>query len=409
MSGGLTGEPAAPDVELGPAPMRGRNIICFAKDWFEDPTSNHHVMTELARDNRVLWLNSIATRTPKLTSGRDLGKIKKKLRAFADGPVQVADNLWVFTPLVLPFPHVRAARVANRAILQATLATMRRKLDMDEFQLWTFLPNVADYVGAFGESLAVYYCVDEWSQFSYLDEAETVATERRLCERVDVVFAVCHGLLERKRPLNPRTHLATHGVDHALFASALEESTRIPDDVAGIRHPICGFYGTLQDWVDQALLAEVARRRPEWSFVLVGQQLVDTSALAALPNVHLLGRRPHADLARYCKAFDVGLIPYVITERMSYVNPIKLREYLSAGLPVVSTPVPEVMRYDHLCAVADGAAAFEAAIAAALAADSPASRRTRSNAMRTETWRQKIREVGAHVVAAEGAHARRPR
>ena len=63
-------------------------IIAFAKDWDEDPTSNHHVLRELARSRRVLWLNSVATRTPSLTSGRDLGKVMRKLAAFAKGPVQ---------------------------------------------------------------------------------------------------------------------------------------------------------------------------------------------------------------------------------------------------------------------------------------------------------------------------------
>src|SRR5438128_10425974 len=93
------------------------NIICFAKDWNEDPTSNNHVMRLLARDNRVLWLNSIATRTPNFSSGRDLSKIGRKLASFARGPRAAADTLWVYTPIVLPFPHLRGATSLNRQIL----------------------------------------------------------------------------------------------------------------------------------------------------------------------------------------------------------------------------------------------------------------------------------------------------
>src|SRR5438552_7451630 len=90
----------------GETTVTGENIICFAKDWSEDPTSNNHVMRVLARaGNRVLWLNSVATRAPDLTSTHDLQKIARKLRAFADGPVEVEPNLWVYTPLVLPLPH----------------------------------------------------------------------------------------------------------------------------------------------------------------------------------------------------------------------------------------------------------------------------------------------------------------
>src|SRR6185503_14885376 len=139
------------------------------KDWHEDPTSNHHVLRELAKTRRVLWLNSVATRTPKLTSGRDLGKIRRKLGEFTKGPVNVENDLWVFSPLVLPLPHSPGARAVNRQVLRATIRMLRRKLDIDRFQLWTFLPGTADYVGTLGEEMAIYYCVDEWSMFSYLD------------------------------------------------------------------------------------------------------------------------------------------------------------------------------------------------------------------------------------------------
>ena len=379
------------------------NIICFAKDWNEDPTSNHHVMIEMARTHKVLWLNSVATRTPNLTSARDLRKIVNKLGAFFRGPEKIHDNLWVYTPIVLPFPHSPAARALNRHILRATLRALRLALGMDEFQLWTFLPNVADYVGTLGESLVVYYVVDEWSMFSYIDTEKTVAAERKLLERADAVFAVCHALVDSKRRLNPETHLSTHGVDHALFARAMDPATEVPADLAARPGPVIGFYGTLQDWVDLDLIAFLAERHPEWSIALIGQKLVDTSKVERFPNVHLLGRKPHADLPRYCKGFDVGIIPYVISERMKYVNPIKLREYLSAGLPVVSTAVPEVTYYAQHCAVAADFAAFEQGVIAALASDSPGRRQARSEAMKRETWTAKVDAVRAIVARVAGA------
>lgn len=379
------------------------NIICFAKDWNEDPTSNHHVMTEMARTHRVLWLNSVATRTPNLRSGRDLRKIVTKLGAFFRGPEKIHDNLWVYTPIVLPFPHSAAARAVNRRILRATLRALRLALGMRRFQLWTFLPNVADYVGTLDESLVVYYVVDEWSLFSYIEKDKMVAAERLLLSRADVVFCVCHALVENKRRLNPETHLSTHGVDQALFARALDPATEVPADLAALPGPVIGFYGTLQDWVDLDLIEFLAERHPEWSIVLIGHAHVDTSRVARFPNVHLLGRRPHADLPRYCKGFDVGIIPYVISERMKYVNPIKLREYLSAGLPVVSTAVPEVTHYQEHCAVAEDHEGFEQGVIAALASDSPERQRARSEAMKAETWSAKVDAVRATVARAAAA------
>ncbi len=367
-------------------------IVAFAKDWSEDPTSNHHVLRELARDRRVLWLNSVATRTPKLTSGRDLGKIRRKLGEFARGPVNVENDLWVFSPLVLPLPHLAAARAINQQILRATIRILRWRLGMGAFHLWTFLPNVADYVGSLGEALSVYYCVDEWSMFSYVDRERTVSAERALLAKVDCVFAINHALAASKRNHHDEVHISPHGVDHAVFARALDPGTAIPADIAGLPRPVIGFYGTIQDWVDLDLIAQVARARPAWSIVLLGQQLTDVSAVAGLPNVHLLGRRPHAELPAYCKGFDVGWIPYRINQRMTFVNPIKLREYLSAGLPVVSTAVPEVvhMAKHSPCAIAADAPATIAAIERALAENTPERRRQRSAQMTSETWTARV-------------------
>jgi glycosyltransferase involved in cell wall biosynthesis len=372
-------------------------IIAFAKDWHEDPTSNHHVLRELARTRRVLWLNSIATRTPKLASGRDLGKIRRKLREFAKGPINVENDLWVMTPLALPLPHLPAARAVNRQVLRATIRALRLRLGIKNFQLWTFLPTTADYVGTLGEDAAIYYCVDEWSMFRYLDREQTVVAERALLEKVDAVFAINNALADAKRLVNPNTYVSPHGVDHTLFAQALDPKTPEPADLRDIPHPRIGFYGTLRDWVDLDLIAHAARKRPDWHFVLIGQQLDDVSAVASLPNVHLLGQRPHAELPAYCKGFDVGMIPYRIDERMTFVNPLKLREYLSAGLPVVSTAVPEVTRYSHVAHIATTPDEWVAALERALGETGPEARARRSQAMQAETWAARVATVARTV------------
>jgi glycosyltransferase involved in cell wall biosynthesis len=369
-------------------------IVAFAKDWHEDPTSNHHVLRELARSRRVLWLNSIATRKPALGSARDLGKIRRKLGELARGPVCVEHDLWVATPIVLPFPHSRAARAVNRQLLRATIRALRARLGIGAFDLWTFLPNVADYVGTLGEQLAVYYCVDEWSLFGYLDRARTEAAERMLLGKVDAVFAINDALAGKKRAVNPHTFVSPHGVDHTSFARALDPATRVPADLAALPEPRIGFYGTLRDWVDLPLVADLARMRPRWSFALLGQQLGDVSAVRGVPNIHLLGQKRHDELPAYCKGFAVGMIPYRIDERMAFVNPLKLREYLSAGLPVVSTAVPEVARYAHLgVRVASDARGFAAAIERALADDDLHVRAERSAALAAETWSARVADV----------------
>jgi glycosyltransferase involved in cell wall biosynthesis len=372
-------------------------IIAFAKDWHEDPTSNHHVLRELAKTRRVVWLNSIATRAPVLASSRDLEKIGRKVREFAKGPVNVENDLWVMTPLALPLHHLPAARAINQRVLRATIRGLRLRLRIKKFQLWTFLPTTGDYVGTLGEDVAIYYCVDEWSMFRYLDREQTVIAERKLLGKVDAVFAINNALAAAKRPYNAQTFVSPHGVDHALFSKALDPQTRVPDDLEAIPHPRIGFYGTLRDWVDFDLLADVARARPGWHLVLIGQQLDDLSMIRGIANIHLLGQKPHATLPAYCKGFDVGMIPYRIDERMTFVNPLKLREYLSAGLPVVSTPVPEVARYSHLARVAVTPDEFIVAVERALGETRDEARAARSAEMQTETWAARVSQVARTV------------
>jgi glycosyltransferase involved in cell wall biosynthesis len=376
-------------------------IIAFSKDWHEDPTSNHHVLRELARTRRVLWLNSTGTRRPKMRPGRDLGKVRRRLSELSHGPVNVEADLWVATPLVLPLPHSAITRQVNRQIVRLTVRALRARLEISSFHLWSFLPNVADYIGTFGEDLSVYYCVDELPAFAELDAVATQRAERRLLERVDVTFATSVALADAKSATCRRTYHAPHGVDHALFAQALLATTSIPDDLAALPRPRIGFFGPLRPFLDYELLVAIARARPQWSLALLGQEMCDLSAIRDLPNVHLLGHKPHELLPAYGRGFDVGLVPYRIDELVKYMSPLKLREYLAAGVPVVSTAMPEVVPYSHLCHVACTVPDTIAAIERALGEGDPAARAARSQAIASETWVARVAALSRVVDAAQ--------
>jgi glycosyltransferase involved in cell wall biosynthesis len=160
----------------------------------------------------------------------------------------------------------------------------------------------------------------------------------------------------------------------------------------GVARPIVGFFGLIESWIDLPLLEHVAVRRPGWSIVLVGKAAADVSALRRHPNVHLLGRRPYAELPRYAKAFDVAVCPFVAGELSRNVNPIKLREYLSAGVPVVASGIPEAASHGDACRLARTPDEFLAACERAMRDDSAEARRRRSEAMRGETWASKAEE-----------------
>jgi glycosyltransferase involved in cell wall biosynthesis len=386
--------------------LTGENIVCFAKDWTDDPTSANHVMRLLARDNDVLWLNSIAARTPKLSSGADRARIVRKLRAFFQGPQRVEPGLSVFTPIVLPLPHSPSATAVNQRIIATTIWALRRQLGMRDYQLWTFLPTAVRYLGKLGESLVVYYITDEWTGFTNVD-GRIAALEEELCRRADVVFATSQSLVERKRIWNPETHLASHGVDHAHFAQALGDDVPVAPEMLALRRPIVGFFGLVQDWIDLDTIGHLAEKRPDWSIVMIGKVQVDRSRLDRFKNIHWLGRKPFESLPGYCKAWSVGIMPFKLNELTRSVNPIKMREYLSAGLPVVSTDIPEVRHYPALCSVARDRDEFVTLCEQAIAEDTPEKRRARSEAMKGETWEAKVALIGEHVKRVAAAKGRR--
>ena len=378
--------------------IENRNIICFASNWFYDPTSKHHVMKLLAERNHVIWVNYHGSRRPRLCTA-DAGAIVAKLRQFVQGPRRVSDNITVITPLVVPMPGVPSVAGLNRRLLTAQIRGVLRSLPQRPVQLWTFAPDIDYMCGRFDEECVVYYCVDEFIAFSGYDAEAIRAAERRLAARADLVVTTSQVLYDAKRPLNDNTFLVTHGVDYDHFASATTDSVMIPADVASLPRPILGFWGLLHDWLDVDLLAEVAAAQPDGSIVLIGEPATDVTALERLPNVHLLGRRPYADLPAYAASFDLGMIPFRINDLTRAVNPIKLREYLSAGLPVVSTPLPEVERYADHVLVAANASEFIEACRTAPGSDSKDRVEARQQAMRRETWVETVEALSRHINA----------
>lgn len=385
--------------------LTGEPIVCFAKDWDDHPTSNNHVMRLLARSRPVLWVNSIGMRRPR-SSARDLRRLARKLREALRGPRPVGDGLHVLAPVAVPLPHSRRATALNRRLLRASIRHAARRLGLDGFQVWTFLPNTVDYATDLDPTLLVYYCVDDWAHAEGYDGRALAREERRLCEQADLIFATSERLAADKHALNPHTYLAAHGVDHAHFAAALDPALAPAPEVARLPGPVLAVVGLLDERVDLGLLAALAAHRPDASIALVGRAHVDLRPLvAAHRNVHALGHCDYARLPALLRGCAAALIPFVVNEYTRHVNPVKLREYLSAGLPVVSTDLPEVRRYARWCRIARDAREVGAAVDAALAADAPAERAARSAAMRGETWEARVAEIERTVARVRHARA----
>jgi glycosyltransferase involved in cell wall biosynthesis len=369
-------------------------MLCFSHDWNGDPLSKTHLMRLLARDNRVLWVNSIGYRTPT-ASRRDLSRAVRKVLAAAAPLREPEPNLHVLSPLVIPAHGRPRIRAFNRWFLRQQVLRAMRKLGFARPINWVFNPAAALVAGSLGEELLIYYCVDEYAAFSGVEPGSLAAMERELLDRSDLVICSAARLLESKRQRHPRSVLVRHGVDWSHFRTALDPSVDVPPELAQLPGPIIGYFGLIAaDWVDVSLIQHVARRFPHASIVMLGKSTMDLSVLKQLPNVHLLGRKPYASLPAYCKGFDAALIPFPINEATLNANPLKAREYLAAGLPVISTAIPEV-EVLGTCRIGRSHEQFAAEIEAALQSPGPAA--WRSDAMRNESWEARLAEISLHV------------
>jgi glycosyltransferase involved in cell wall biosynthesis len=372
------------------------NIICFSSDWNQDPLSKHHIMRRLAKHNRVLWINSIGLRTPTV-NGKDVAKIGVKLRSFFKGLQKVQDNLYVMSPLAIPFHGNELSGKINRALLLAQVSYYQKRLGLENPILWSFLPNVESLFGCFSEKLSLYYVTDDFTQFSGHPAKRIDKMESCLIDKCDVVIASARGLADKKFRNGKNITVVRHGVDHGHFAQALSLSRRDwPADIKEIKHPIIGFYGEINDWLDLNMLVEAARMRPEWSFVLLGRIAVEVGNirfLIGLPNVYYLGQKKFSELPAYCAAFDVALVPMKINELTLSVNPLKLREYLAAGVPVVSTPLPEVLAYGDVVKFATTADELIKATNEWLKKDRKELAPILSQRVANESWDGKVEEI----------------
>jgi glycosyltransferase involved in cell wall biosynthesis len=374
--------------------LRGRDILCFSHDWTGDPLSKTHLMRVLSRENRILWINAIANRMPTASS-KDVSRVFKKLKSFAEPVREVEPNIFVLNPLAIPTYGTQAVRKFNQTLLLAQVRGAMKKLDFKNPINMVFNPAAGLLAGKLGEAELIYYCVDEYTAFTGV-AAGLKEIEEDLFRRSDLVVVSAQKLFESKKHFNPHTYIIRHGTDWRHFRKALDDETEIPAEIADLPRPIIGFHGLLADWVDFALLKKTAEHFRDGSIVLIGKITVDAARkvkiLDGVPNVHFLGRQPYAALPGFCKAFDAALNPFEINELTLAANPLKVREYLAAGLPVVSTDIPEV-RILKDCLIGENHADFIEKIEFALKNAQP--REQISDRIRHESWEAKVDELRA--------------
>jgi glycosyltransferase involved in cell wall biosynthesis len=397
------GMPAQSKSPLDETLLQGRDIVCVGfADWDTELwTNQHHLISRLARENRVLFVESLGLRRPAL-AGRDLRRIARRLRKGLQAPRKL-DGLHVLSPLVLPFHRSKLVRSFNARLLPMLVRRAADKLGFDHPILWAYVPQAEVLLDTLDPSLVVYHCVDDIAAQKGIDGPSFRAAEERFVARADLVLASAPSLARRLRGISENVLDAPNVADTELFSRALRPGPVDPQ-LEQLPTPRIVFTGAIVSTkLDLPMIVELARSRPSYSFALigpigVGDPLADVSELRREPNIHLLGARSYEELPDVLRGGEVGLIPYARNELTNGIFPMKVYEYLAAGLPVVATPLPALDGVHDVVTAVDAAGLGEL-LDEALAGDSSELRLERSRRAASHSWDARLREIATAIDA----------
>lgn len=376
--------------------LNDQDILVFSDDWGRHPFSCQHIMQHFLPNNKVLWVNTVGMRRPRLTI-KDLKRSVQKLRSFTAKPVleDLPDNLTIINPPMLPFGNSLVRAINRRSVVSAVRGKML-ELGMSSPIILTTLPNASEYLGNFGEEMSIYYCVDDFTLWPGVNEALVVEMEQRLLSKVDLLVCSSVELAAIKSREGLRTEILPHGVDYTHFSRCVAGPQVTVAHLATLPKPIIGYYGLLGEWVDLSILESLAAAHPEWSIVLMGNVVADTSRLAGFPNVHFTGPVPYAELPDYVAYVDVLVLPYHVGGRGKTITPLKLREYIATGKPVVSTAIPECVLYSPQISIAAAGPEFVSCVEAALH-DTAVKAAERQRMVQEESWQNRAETLSGSI------------
>lgn len=340
--------------------MKHNDIVIFSTADWDNPfwTNKQHVALELnKRGHRVFYIDSVGLRRPS-TASADLKRIVTRVKKACGGPQKIEDNLWVWSPLIMPLHYFRVVTTVNRMILNATLHFWLHRLNFRTDILWTYNPMTTRLINISKFTYIVYHCVDEIKAQPGMPGNMIEKAEEELLKKADIVFTTSSQLLKSRKVLNPRSYYFPNVADHDHFSRALLHDTIVPDDLRVIQPPRIGFIGAISSYkIDFNLIAYVARAHPDWSVVLIGKvgegdPWTNIENIKNLPNVFILGPRPYTQLPAYLKGIDVAILPNQLNAYTQAMFPMKFFEYLAAGKPIVSVNLPALREYSDMAYLA---------------------------------------------------------
>jgi glycosyltransferase involved in cell wall biosynthesis len=373
--------------------LHDKSIICFGGEdwWYHHPHSKNHLMRRFARaGNKVVFVNSISMGLASVKSKDLLPRITRKLKSYAKFARTTEEGITVVSPAVIPFFGSRAVTIANRRLLAGQIAGLARRRGLSKPILWIAIPTAIEVVGRLNEQLVIYHVSDKYDA-NTMDHATDPAFIRALHERsiaaADLVFYSSRKLLAEATRGLERSHLLEQAVDFDHWSRISRGEVRVAAEVEKISRPRIGYFGAIEPWlIDQQLIKQASRERPDWNWIFIGNKSRGLD-IEILPNVHFLPPVSYNDLPNYAAGFDVCVLPWnTEVPFTSYGSAIKVREYLASGKPVVISPLPEYESMSEVLRIGRTHDQFLGLVDEALREEGAELLRARQDAVREGTW-----------------------
>lgn len=367
------------------------SLMVFADDWGRHPSSCQHLVRQLLDRWPVCWVNTIGTQAPRFnwsTMRRGLEKLAHWTRR-AEAAPSLPNNLTVVSPIMWPWFRRRHDRWLNRRLLIGKLSQIARNMPQPVAAVTT-LPITDDLVGALPIQSWVYYCVDDFSAWPGMDRDTMDAMERELVAKVDGIIAVSEHLRGRIASRGREAALLTHGVDLEHWRQSTDAT--LPKDLVDLPRPWITFWGLIDRRMDVAFVERLSRDLTEGTILLVGPTDSPDPRLLGLPKVVRASAVDYADLPAIARASSVLIMPYADAEVTRAMQPLKLKEYMATGLPVVVRGLPSTRPWSDCVDVAASAEEFSALVGARLDSGLPQVQADARRRLDREGWAAKAEE-----------------
>jgi len=343
------------------------SFLVFSDDWGEHPSSCQHIFKHLVKDYPVVWVNTVGMRPPRLSKQDAVKAFKKLKRMFfttstGKASLKLPKNLSVLQPFMLPY-NKGLWRKFNRISVIKTVRKELSRRGLESSILVTTVPNACDYIGAFNERRVIYYCVDDFANWPGHDKKLVLKMEEELIKRSNIFIATSEKLFSKLSKFSKPTYFLPHGVDLKKFQSTLPREGLFNN----VPKPRAGYIGLVDKRLDLKLIRHLAQILRDISFVFIGK--TEIGQINDVPNIFFLPPVSYKDVPSVLKSLDVLILPYQVNEFTQTLNPLKLKEYLASGKPIVGSPLKEIEKWQPFLKVAQTPEEWAAAIREALTED----------------------------------------